>query len=77
MTETVPTTTAQTAALALLAPCGHCWQPPGCPCAPTGQHLARYLRAERRGVIDRSALTAVIARLDVLAPSVLVPDVTP
>lgn len=70
---------AELAALALLVPCGHCWAPPGLPCVPydeTGDlHLARYLRAERRGVLGRQALAAVIARLDVIAAHVLVPDV--
>jgi hypothetical protein len=56
MTETVDHHSARAAALALLAPCGYCWAPPGVPRTAGGQHLARYLRAERRGLLDRQAL---------------------
>jgi hypothetical protein len=80
MQETVPTTAVEAATLALLVPCGHCWAPPGVPCTvsgPSGQHLARYLRAERKGLLDRQALAAVVGGLDVIAPHVIVPDVTP
>lgn len=42
------------------------------PCTPQGDHLARYLRAETAGVIDRDYLTATIARLDVLARQAVV-----
>jgi plasmid maintenance system antidote protein VapI len=40
----------------------------GVPCGPTGDHLARYLRAEQQGAITREALKEVIAGLDVIAP---------
>ncbi len=34
--------------------CGFCWQAPGEPCTPGGFHLARFLRAYRRGlIVDR------------------------
>lgn len=42
--------------------CGYCWQRPGPPCTASGDHLARYQRAERRGLITRAELAAVVAR---------------
>ena len=60
---------------ARLANCPHCWQRPGPPCTisvPAGDHLARYQRAERRGLITRDELAAVVARLEVVAPHVIV-----
>jgi len=42
--------------LALMVSCGFCWAAPGTPCGDDGQHLARYLRACRRGLIGREAL---------------------
>jgi plasmid maintenance system antidote protein VapI len=44
----------------------------GVPCGPSGDHLARYLRAEQRGVITRGSLKEVIAGLDVIAPHVMI-----
>jgi len=44
----------------------------GVPCGPTGDHLARYLRAEQRGAITRDSLKEVIAGLDVIAPHVVI-----
>jgi hypothetical protein len=41
---------------------------------PAGSHLARYQDAERRGVLGRQAPAGVIARLDVIAGSVVIPD---
>jgi len=58
-----------------LANCPHCWQRPGPPCTvsgPPGDHLARYQRAERRGMITREDLAAVVARLEVIAAHVIV-----
>jgi hypothetical protein len=49
-----------------------CRAAPGVPCGPAGDHLARYLRAERSGAITRQSLTEVIAGLDVIAPQVLI-----
>lgn len=60
-----------------LASCGHCWAAPGRPCTftgPAGDHLARWLRAERRGLITRAELAAVVATLEVIAPHVIVRD---
>lgn len=57
--------------------CGQCWQQPGRPCTitgPAGDHLARWQRAERRGLISRQDLAAVVARLEVIAPHVIVRD---
>jgi hypothetical protein len=67
-------------ALARLVNCPHCWQPPGPPCTvsgPAGSHFARYQRAERRGFITSDQLAAVVATLTVIAPRILVMDVTP
>ena len=32
--------------------CGECWQVPGTPCTPGGDHVARFGRAMRRGLIS-------------------------
>ena len=56
------------AAQARLVNCPQCWQRPGKPCTfagPAGNHLARCQRAERRGLIGREDLAAVVARLEV------------
>jgi len=55
--------------------CGQCWQRPGRPCTvagPPGDHLARWQRAERRGVIGREDLAAVVAGLEVIAGHVII-----
>jgi len=67
------------AGLARSVTCTLCWTPPGTPCQrnPAGSHLARYCDAERRGVLDRQALAAVIGRLEVIAAHVIIEDVTP
>ncbi len=44
----------------------------GVPCGPSGDHLARYLRAEQRGAISRESLTDLIAGLDVIALDVTI-----
>ena len=41
---------------------------------PPGDHLARWQRAERRGVIGRAELAAVVADLEVLAGHVIIRD---
>ncbi len=54
--------------------CLQCWQRPGPPCTVSGtpgDHLARYQRAERRGLITRAELAAVVAGLDVIAGHVI------
>ena len=53
-----------------LAYCPQCWQRPGHPCTvsgPPGDHLGRWQRAERRGLISREDLAAVVAGLEVIA----------
>jgi hypothetical protein len=60
-----------------LANCPQCWQRPGQPCTvsgPPGDHLARYQRAERRGLIGREDLAAVVAGLEVIAAHVIIRD---
>ena len=57
--------------------CGQCWQQPGKPCTVTGRagdHLARWQRAERRGLISREDLAAVVAGLEVIAGHVIIRD---
>jgi hypothetical protein len=52
------------------ANCPQCRHRPGRPCAVTGRagdHLARWQRAERRGLIGREDLAAVVAGLEVIA----------
>ena len=56
--------------------CGHCWAGPGQPCAGTtiGCHLARYLRAHRRGLItDQDLATVIYAAGDAPTPAAIVP----
>jgi hypothetical protein len=63
--------------LVRLANCPQCWQRPGRPCTvsgPPGDHLARWQRAERRGLITRAELAAAVATLDVIAPHVIIRD---
>ena len=81
MTDTIPRKRAATAAeladAALLVLCPLCWQRPGRPCTitgPAGDHVARWLEAERRGVITRDQLAAVVGRLEVVAAHVIVRD---
>jgi hypothetical protein len=52
-------TDAERAAAALLVWCGFCWAAPGTAWADKGQHLARYLRVHRRGLIDTDDIAAV------------------
>jgi hypothetical protein len=46
------------------------------PCTPRGDHLARYLHAEKTGAINRDQLVTAIAALTVLAPHVIIPAAT-
>lgn len=48
-------------AVALMVSCGFCWAVPGTPCGSDGQHLARYLRAYRRGLLGRDEMAAICA----------------
>ncbi len=60
-----------------LVSCGHCWTRGGTACdGANGYHLARFMRAERKGLITRGELAGVVDGLDAIAPSVLVLDVT-
>ena len=54
-----------------------CAAPAGTPCSPAGDHLARYLRAERAGALTRQTLHHVIESLDVIAAHVLIPAPPP
>jgi hypothetical protein len=49
-----------------------CTALPGVPCGPSGDDLARYLRAEQRFAISRQTLIQVIAGLDVISPLMLI-----
>ena len=62
---------------ARLVNCGRCWARPGAACTPAGDHLARYQRAERRGLVSRAELVSVVATLRVVAAGAIVEDVTP
>jgi predicted GIY-YIG superfamily endonuclease len=44
----------------------------GAPCDPSGDHLARYLRAHQSGALTKDSLTQVITELDVIAPRALI-----
>lgn len=69
-------TSAERTALALLVWCGFCWAAPGAACAEDGQHLARYLRAYRRGLIDRDAVTAICQAMPGISAGQVVADLT-
>ena len=75
MSTTIPQS--PPAELVRLANCPVCWQGPGKACTitgPDGDHLARWQRAERRGLIGREDLAAVVAGLEVLAAHVIIRD---
>jgi hypothetical protein len=58
-----------------MARCGWCWQDqPDVPCTPAGDHLARWLRAERRGLVTRAELAAVVGALEVIAGHVVIAE---
>jgi hypothetical protein len=57
---------------ARLANCGHCWQVPGKPCTPEGDHVARFARAMRRGLISGPELIAVLQPLNTFTGATLV-----
>jgi hypothetical protein len=55
--------------------CPMCWSRPGRPCTitgPAGDHLSRWLEAERQGLVTREQLVAVVAGLDVVAAHIIV-----
>jgi hypothetical protein len=61
------------------ANCGECWQVPGKPCTsdPDGDHVARFGRAMRRGLITGPDLVAVLQALVVFTNNTVVYDETP
>jgi hypothetical protein len=56
------------------ANCGECWQVPGVPCSqdPEGDHVARFARAMRRGLISGAELVAVLQPLGPFTSATLV-----
>lgn len=77
MSAAIPHVAATIVDAVRLANCPHCWQRPGLPCtivSAAGDHLARWQRAERRGLIGREDLVAVIAGLEVIAGHVIIRD---
>jgi hypothetical protein len=63
-----------------LANCGECWQAPGTPCAHSetgaeGYHVARFGRAQRRGLISGPDLIAVLSKLVVFTSATVVYDI--
>ncbi len=67
---------AEIAALAVRVPCGFCWAPPGTPCGEDGLHLARYLRAYRRGLVSRKVITSACLDLPAVSAGQLVAEIT-
>jgi hypothetical protein len=57
------------------ANCGECWQVPGKPCTPEGDHVARFGRAMRRGLIAGPELIAVLQSLDAFTGDTVVCDI--
>ena len=57
------------------ANCGECWQVPGKPCTrnPEGDHVARFGRAARRGLITGHELVVVLAAFDAFTTTTIVP----
>jgi hypothetical protein len=68
-------TDAERAALALLVWCGFCWAAPGTACTSQGHHLARYLRAFRRGLVSRENIASVCRSLPAASAGQVVADV--
>ena len=54
------------------ATCGECWQVPGKPCTPEGDHVARFGRAMRRGLISGPDLLAVLGTLDAFTTATVI-----
>jgi hypothetical protein len=54
------------------ANCGECWQVPGKLCTPEGDHVARFGRAARRGLITGPELVAVLGAFDVFTTATIV-----
>ena len=56
------------------ANCGECWQVPGAPCTPEGDHVARFGRALRRGLVTGPELISVLQALDAFTNATIVRD---
>jgi hypothetical protein len=56
-------TAGERAASALMVSCGFCWARPGAACGEDGLHLARYVRAYRRGLVSHEDLAVICAAL--------------
>jgi hypothetical protein len=54
--------------------CGECWQVPGTACTPEGDHVARFGRAMRRGLISGPDLLAVLGTLDAFTTATVICD---
>ena len=54
------------------ANCGECWQVPGTPCTLEGDHVARFGRAMRRGLISGPDLIAVLGMLDAFTTATVI-----
>lgn len=55
--------------------CGFCWFAPDAACTEHGQHLARYLRAHRHGLIGREDLTMVCQAVPQLSVGQVIADI--
>jgi hypothetical protein len=69
-------TRAERMAVALMISCGFCWAVPGTACSGGGQHLARYLRAYRRGLLGRDELTTICADVSHMSAGLVVAEVS-
>jgi len=65
--------------LARMCPCGACWARPGEPCTrdPEGDHVARYGRAMRKGLLTGPELIAVLGALDAFTNTTIVYNTAP
>jgi hypothetical protein len=54
------------------ANCGECWQVPGKPCTPGGDHVARFGRAARRGLITGPELVSVLSQFGAFTTATVV-----
>jgi hypothetical protein len=64
------------AALALMATCGFCWARPGAACGEDGLHLARYVRAYRRGLLSKEDLAVICEVLAQVSAGYVVAEVS-
>ncbi|MGB6579262.1 MAG: hypothetical protein WBF34_15230 [Streptosporangiaceae bacterium] len=61
--------------LAQLVNTGECWQVPGQPCTPEGDHVARFGRAIRCRLVSGDDLIAVLQALDAFTSATIVCDI--